>query len=61
MGLHAGNVAAFSKQHIQASMASVASRGRRFAMADEPVAEAARGGFTDHERAGMTGSDKPKH
>ena len=61
MGLHAGNVAAFSKQHIDASMASVASRGRRYAMAAEPVVEAAEGGFTAPERAGMAGSKKSKH
>lgn len=60
MGLHAGNVAAFAKKHIDASMASVASRGRRFAMAAEPAREAANGGFTDGERAEMTGS-KQKH
>jgi Mg-chelatase subunit ChlD len=58
MGLHAGNVSAFSKRHIDATMASVASRGRRYAMAAEPEAEAAGGGFTERERAGMAGGDK---
>jgi hypothetical protein len=53
MGLHAGNVAAFSKPQLAASMASVASRGRRFAFAASPSAEAATGGFTDEERASM--------
>ena len=60
MGLHAGNVAAFAKKHIDASMASVATRGRRYAMAAEPVKEAASGGFSDSERADMAGS-KQKH
>jgi hypothetical protein len=58
MGLHAGNVAAFSKQHISASMASVATRARRYAAAPNPLVEAELGGFTDEERASMQGGDK---
>ena len=58
MGLYAGNVAAFSKQHVQASMASVATRARRFAVASEPAKEAATGGFTEQERAGMKSGEK---
>jgi hypothetical protein len=53
MGLHAGNVAAFSKKQFAASMASVASRGHRFAVSAEPAREAASGGFSDDERAKM--------
>lgn len=60
LGLNAGNVAAFSKRHMHESMASIASRSRRYATASEPAIEAARGGFTDSERDGMTGTDKPK-
>jgi hypothetical protein len=58
MGLHAGNVAAFSKVQFAESMASVASRARRFAFAPAPAAEAASGGFTDDERAGMKAAKK---
>jgi hypothetical protein len=58
MGLFAGNVAAFSKQHVQASMASVATRAKRYAVASEPAAEAAIGGFTEQERAGMKSGEK---
>ena len=55
MGLHAGNVAAFSKTRMMSSMASVATRSRRYAVSDSPFEEAASGGFTDDERAGMKG------
>jgi len=58
MGLHAGNVASFAKQHVGASMAAVGSRGRRYAMAARPAEEAAAGGFTAEERAGMSGPGK---
>jgi hypothetical protein len=58
MGLYAGNVAAFSKRHVMASMASVATRARRYAVAEKPAEEAATGGFTDQERAGMSGGEK---
>lgn len=53
MGLHAGNVAAFAKTNIQASLGSVATRSRRYAFAAEPAKEAATGGFTEQERARM--------
>ncbi len=58
LGLHAGNVAAFAKQHIDASMASLATRARRYAAAADPALEAATGGFTDDERASMKGDEK---
>jgi Mg-chelatase subunit ChlD len=58
MGLHAGNVAAFSKQHMMGTMSSLATRQRRYAFAHEPAAEAASGGFTDEERARMQGNEK---
>jgi hypothetical protein len=58
MGLHAGNVADFSKLQMAQTMASVATRARRYAFAAEPAREAASGGFTDEERASMKGSEK---
>ena len=58
LGLHAGNVAAFSKQHFAASMASVATRSRRYAAAPDPFMDAESGGFTDEERANMQGDKK---
>jgi hypothetical protein len=57
MGLQAGNVAAFSKQHFAASMVSMASRSRRFAVSSAPAAEAAEG-FNADERAQMQGAAK---
>jgi hypothetical protein len=51
MGLYAGNVAGFSKKHMVGTMASIASRSRRYAFAAEPAKEAAAGGFTDEERS----------
>ncbi len=60
MGLQAGNVASFAKSHVGASMAAIASRGRRYAMAQDAAEEAQSGGFTERERAGMKG-DKAKH
>ena len=53
MGLHAGNVAAFDKQAVGVSMAAIGARSKRYAMATDAVDEAASGGFTDGERAGM--------
>jgi hypothetical protein len=50
MGLHAGNVAAFDQQATGVSMAAIGARSKRYAMAAD---EAASGGFTDGERAGM--------
>ena len=41
-------------------MAAVGTRARRYAMAAEPKSEAATGGFTDRERAGMRATKK-KH
>jgi hypothetical protein len=53
MGLHAGNVAAFDKQAIGVSMVAIGARSKRYAMAADEADEAASGGFTDGERAGM--------
>jgi hypothetical protein len=53
IGLHAGNVAQFHKGAVHASMQAVGSRAARYAKAANPVKEAAAGGFTDGERAGM--------
>jgi hypothetical protein len=53
LGLHAGNVAAFDKQAVSASMAAMGSRSRRYAMAAAPEDEAVLGGFTDSERSDM--------
>ena len=55
IGLQAGNVAAFSKQHFSESMASLGTRARRYAAAPNPVLEAEVGGFTQEERASMKG------
>jgi hypothetical protein len=59
LGLHAGNVANFAKSALAHSMQALGTRARRYAMAAEPKAEAASGGFTDEERAGMR-DDKSK-
>jgi Mg-chelatase subunit ChlD len=53
IGLHAGNVAAFDKQAVAASMAAVGARSKRYAMAADATKEVASGGFTEAERAGM--------
>lgn len=58
MGLHAGNVAGFDKRAIKASMGAIGARSKRFAAAGNAAAEAASGGFTDQERAGMKGDDR---
>lgn len=60
LGLHAGNVANFDKSAVAGSMAAVSSRARRYAMSNEPKAEAASGGFSERERAGMR-DPKKKH
>ena len=53
IGLHAGNVAAFDKQAVAASMAAVGARSKRYAMAADATKEVASGGFTEAERADM--------
>jgi hypothetical protein len=53
MGLHGGNVAAFDKQEVEVSMAAIGARSKRYSMAADAAYEAASGGFTDEERAGM--------
>ena len=53
MGLRVGNVAAFDKQAVGVSMAAIGARSKRYAMAADAASEAASGGFTDGERAGM--------
>ena len=53
MGLHAGNVASFSKLAVSQSLGSLRTRQARFAKAADPALEAAAGGFTDEERAAM--------
>jgi hypothetical protein len=58
IGLHAGNVASFSKQAMGRSMASMSMRAKRYAMAPDAAAEAASGGFTDRERADMQDNKK---
>jgi hypothetical protein len=58
IGLHAGNVANFDKSALVGSMAAVGARSRRYAMSAEPGSEAASGGFTERERAGMRSSKK---
>jgi hypothetical protein len=58
MGLHAGNVAAFDKQAVGVSMAAIGTRSKRYAMAADAAGEAASGGFTERERAGMRSTPK---
>ena len=58
MGLHVGNVAGFDKQAVGASMAAIGARSKRYAMAQDAAGEAASGGFTDGERAGMRPTQK---
>jgi hypothetical protein len=58
IGLHAGNVAAFDKQAVGASMAAFSARSKRYAMATDAAAEAASGSFSDAERAGMRPTKK---
>ena len=58
MGLHAGNVAAFDKQAVGASMSAIGARSKRYAMAADAAGEAATGGFTEKERAGMRPTQK---
>jgi hypothetical protein len=53
LGLHAGNVADFAKEAVGGTMAAVATRARRYAMATDAEEEARSGGFTDSERSGM--------
>lgn len=53
MGLHAGNVAGFSKLAMSQSLGSLRARQARFAKAADPIQEAVAGGFTDEERAAM--------
>ena len=53
LGLHAGNVADFAKEAVGGTMAAVATRARRYAMATDAEEEARSGGFTDRERSGM--------
>ncbi len=53
MGLYAGNVAAFDKVAVFASLRAVGSRSGRYAAARDATAEASDGGFTDAERAEM--------
>jgi hypothetical protein len=60
IGLHAGNVASFSKTAMARSMGSIGKRAKRYAMAADAAAEAASGGFTDRERADMQDARK-KH
>jgi hypothetical protein len=58
MGLRAGNVAAFDKQAVGVSMAAIGARSKRYAMAADATGEAASGGFTEGERAGMNSKRK---
>ena len=58
MGLHAGNVAAFDKGAVGVSMAAIGTRSKRYAMAADAAGEAASGGFTEGERAGMRSTRK---
>jgi uncharacterized protein YegL len=58
LGLHAGNVANFDKSAVAGSMEAFGSRARRYVMSEEPKAEAASGGFTERERAGMRETKK---
>jgi len=58
MGLHAGNVAAFDKPAVGASMAAIGGRSKRYAKAVDAAGEAASGGFTEEERAGMRSKRK---
>ena len=53
IGLHAGNVAAFDKLAVRASMTAIGARSKRYAMAADASGEARSGGFTEAERAGM--------
>jgi hypothetical protein len=53
MGLHAGNVAGFSKKSVSQTLASLSARSARYAKAPDPYLDAAAGGFTDEERAAM--------
>ena len=61
LGLHAGNVAAFDKAALMASMSSVGSRVKRYAMATNAANEAESGGFTERERSGMRPTSRKKH
>jgi hypothetical protein len=61
MGLHAGNVTGFHKGAMRATMAHMAGRSKRFAVAGDAAAEAASGGFTDDERTEMMGGGGKKH
>jgi len=58
MGLHAGNVSAFDKRAIEASMAAFGARSKRYAMAADAADEAVLGGFTEEERADMKSKQK---
>ena len=60
LGLQAGNVSAFDKRAVRASMMAMGSRSKRYAMAHDAAEEAATGGFTAEERADMASDDK-KH
>lgn len=53
IGLHAGNVAAFDKRMVGASMAAMGARSKRYAMAADARDEVASGGFSERERSGM--------
>jgi Mg-chelatase subunit ChlD len=53
IGLHAGNVAAFHKGAVRATMQALGSRAARYTKAANPAQEAAAGGFTERERSGM--------
>jgi len=55
LGLHAGNVASFSKESLSASLASVKERAYRYASSESPFEDSLFGGFTDEERAAMHG------
>jgi hypothetical protein len=61
LGLRAGNVAAFDKGAMLASISSAGSRLKRYAMAKDAAKEAESGGFTDAERSGMRRSSRKKH
>ncbi len=58
LGLSAGNVASYDKVHLSASMGSLRKRAVRYAAAPSAHVDALQGGFTDDERADMTGPKK---
>ena len=60
IGLHAGNVASFSKMAMGRSVSAMSMRAKRYAMAADAGEEAKSGGFTDRERADMQ-DGKKKH